>query len=415
MTVIARISNLLRKITVLVMVGLCVNTAVALDGSGTQEDPWLIQSLEDFNDFAADANYWAGFTRLETDVNLAGMVYDRAVIACDVNDSESGFQGVAFSGVFDGNDHKIKNLNIDGGVGSRYLGLFGYIDGDGDVSNLGLEGGSVSGGWIVGGLVGSTNEGTISKCYSTCDVNGVNNVGGLMGRFEYGSVSNCYSTGEVSGTNEAIGGLAGYTKAIVSNCYSTGNVNGGGSVGGLVGSAIYSSVSNCYSTGDVSGTGETIGGLTGYTFGIVSNCYSTGNVSGGRFVGGLMGSNNANVSNCYSTGDVNGGDSVGGLVGGNWDVVLNCFWDTDSQTHGVTESIGLNGGPVINVAGLPTPQMQTRSTFTDAGWNFINIWNIGENQTYPYLRVYLPSDINKDRIVNFLDFAITANQWMEEK
>ena len=60
-------------------------TALALDGSGTEGDPWLIQSLEDFNDFAADANYWAGFTRLETDVNLAGMVYERAVIAWGVN------------------------------------------------------------------------------------------------------------------------------------------------------------------------------------------------------------------------------------------------------------------------------------------------------------------------------------------
>jgi hypothetical protein len=59
--------------------------------------------------------------------------------------------------------------------------------------------------------------------------------------------------------------------------------------------------------------------------------------------------------------------------------------------------------------------MQTRSTFTDADWDFINVWNIGENQTYPYLRVYLPSDINKDGIVNFLDVAITASQWMEEK
>ncbi|MGB2806317.1 MAG: hypothetical protein WBC22_01145, partial [Sedimentisphaerales bacterium] len=113
--VIARISNLLGKITIffviccLVIVGLCVNTALALDGSGTEEDPWRIESLEDFNNFAADANYWAGFTRLETDVNLAGMVYERAVIAPDVNDA-SWFQGTPFTGVFDGNNHKITNL-----------------------------------------------------------------------------------------------------------------------------------------------------------------------------------------------------------------------------------------------------------------------------------------------------------------
>jgi hypothetical protein len=44
----------------------------------------------------------------------------------------------------------------------------------------------------------------------------------------------------------------------------------------------------------------------------------------------------------------------------------------------------------------------------------VEIWNIGENQTYPYLRVYLAGDINKDGIVNFKDFAFVALQWMEE-
>ncbi|MHC4656647.1 MAG: hypothetical protein ACYS91_16765 [Planctomycetota bacterium] len=103
-------------------------TAVALDGSGTQEEPWRIKSLDDFNDFAADANYWAGFTRLETDVNLAGMVYERAVIAPDVSSSQY-YQGTKYTGIFDGNDHKILNLTIDdGGAGNDWIGLFGNIE-----------------------------------------------------------------------------------------------------------------------------------------------------------------------------------------------------------------------------------------------------------------------------------------------
>jgi len=90
----ARSSNLLGRITVLiicclVMVGLCLNTALALDGLGTQEEPWRIQSLGDFDEFVGNANYWDDYTRLEVDVNLVGRVYDRAVI-------------YSFSGVFDG-------------------------------------------------------------------------------------------------------------------------------------------------------------------------------------------------------------------------------------------------------------------------------------------------------------------------
>jgi len=51
--------------------------------------------------------------------------------------------------------------------------------------------------------------------------------------------------------------------------------------------------------------------------------------------------------------------------------------------------------------------------FTD--WDFINVWNIGENQTYPYLRTNSASDLNKDRVVNLIDLSILAEQWMREE
>jgi len=57
--------------------------------------------------------------------------------------------------------------------------------------------------------------------------------------------------------------------------------------------------------------------------------------------------------------------------------------------------------------------MKQQSTFTD--WGFINTWAIGENQTYPYLRTFLASDINKDRVTNFLDIVIVAERWCEEE
>ena len=373
-------------IITIVIIGLVGSgTVLALDGAGTEGDPWLIQSLEDFNDFAADANYWDDYTRLETDVNLAGMVYERAIIAPDVNDA-SWFQGTPFTGVFDGNNHKITNLTIDdAGAGNGFLGLFGFID-DGEVRNLGLEGGSISGQYYVGGLLG-------------CNLRG--------------EVSNCYSTGDVSGDWE-VGGLVGTNSASISDCYSTGDVSGISIVGGLVGRN-HDSVLGCYSTGDVSGTGDAVGGLLGINYdGSVSNCYATGNVNGVDDVGGLSGDNLVgSVSNCYATGDVNGVSHVGGLLGRNGDSISNCFWDTTTQTHGVTESIGDPGGTITNVLGLPTTQLHQQSTFTD--WDFINTWNIGENQTYPYLRTVSASDINKDGITNFFDLSILCNQWMNEE
>jgi len=353
-------SNLWAGIVLLsFLFGICANTAMALSGSGTEPDPWLIQSLADFDEFAADANYWDDYTRLETDVNLAGRVYERAVIAWDEDDVEDWFKGIVFTGVFNGNDRKIIDLTIHGGA-NDYLGLFGKINGE--VKNLGIEGGSVSGDVLVGRLAGY-NSGSISDCFSTGDINGTGNVGGLVGYNNSGGISDCFSTGDVSG-----------------------NI----AVGGLVGSIGYDSISDCYSTGDVSGN-SWVGGLMGWMHG-----YSS-------------------VSNCYSTGDVSGdGDFVGGLMGWNAGSVSDCFWDTATQTYGVTRSIGHSrGGTTANVHALPTSQLHQQSTFTD--WDFINVWNIGENQTYPYLRTVPAGDINKDKIVNFLDLCIIAQQWCNEE
>ena len=118
-----RSSNLWLRIAIVLviccfgMVGLRVDTALALPGLGTQEDPWRIESLADFNEFAADDNYWDDYTRLETDVNLAGPTYSTAVIAPDTDNSNYlDFDGTAFPGVLDGNDQKIIPLPIDGGA-----------------------------------------------------------------------------------------------------------------------------------------------------------------------------------------------------------------------------------------------------------------------------------------------------------
>jgi hypothetical protein len=319
---------------------------MTLDGSGTQQDPWLIQSLDDFNEFAAIKYYWDDYTRLETDVNLAGIVYTNTVIASDTDNSNYTFEGTAFTGVFDGNNHKIIGLTIDkAGAGYNYMGLFGYID-EGEVKNLGLEGVSIR-----------------------CD-DGV--VGGLVGWNQNSSILNCYSNGDVNGIKNVVGGLVGF--------------NGLGSI------------SNCYSVGDVNGV-DYVGGLVGVNWGSVSNCYSTGDVDGTFNVGGLVGENGysyPNSSYCY--------------VG----VITNSYWD--AETSGEPNMCGsqsaCSSGCDPN-CGKTTAEMHKQSTFTN--WDFINVWNIGENQTYPHLRTYLAGDINKDGIVNFLDVAITANQWMEEQ
>jgi len=366
------------------------NIALALSGSGTEADPWRIQSLADFNDFAADANYWDDYTRLETDVNLAGMTYTTAVVAPDPDAANGTFRETSFTGVFDGNDCKVMGLTIDdGGAGNDYLGLFGHIDG-GEIRNLGIEDCSISGDHRIGGLLGGTySNGIVSNCYSTGDIRGSWNIGGLAGS---GSASflNCYSTCDVRGEGD-VGGIIGENSSggPITNCYSTGDVKGIDNVGGLVGLLSYGSLLNCYSIGDVDGVDD-VGGLVGHiSSASVSNCYSTGDVSGVDDVGGLVGRNSGSISQCYCAGDVNAVGNVGGLVGINgmpeWFTdgsVSNCFWDVDAQRHGVTESIGENYGTVSSVIGLSGEAMATASTFTSAGWDFMGESANGTGETW---------------------------------
>jgi len=401
-------------------------------GTGEPNDPYQIATASDLLALVADTNDYNKCFILTEDIDLQGQVFTTAIIAPDTDAGNLSFDGTKFTGTFDGNGHKILNVTIDGGSNGRWLGLFGYIGSDCLIKNLGFENCAVSGYCSVGGLAGWNYGGNISNCHSTAVVSGYMHVGGLVGG-KYGSISNCYATGMVTGWDgsNCVGGLMGYNEAgIISNChstgavsstntggglvgfnlegtitnsYSTGTISGEQEIGGLLGYTSTGNISNCYSTGNVCGEYE-VGGLVGYTHcDSVSNCYSTGTVSGDQKIGGLVGNNCGYVSNCYSTGAVSGNTSVGGLAGENWGSIVSSFWDT--QTSGWWTSAGGTG--------KTTSEMKMVDTLIDAGWDFVEIWGIGENQTYPYLRTEPAGDLNHDKKVDFEDFAIFASHWLE--
>jgi len=99
------------------------------------------------------------------------------------------------------------------------------------------------------------------------------------------------------------------------------------------------------------------------------------------------------------------GGSAGGLVGYNLGIgpVTDSFWDVDSSGIDVSD-----GG-----TGKTTLEMMQEATFIN--WDFVEIWDIGENQTYPFLRTHSAGDLDHDGIVNFKDVAILAGHWLEEK
>jgi hypothetical protein len=201
------------------------------------------------------------------DLSLSGTTYTQAIIApdTDTDNQTEEFVGTPFSGVFDGNGHKISNLSI-AGTGNSYVGLFGYLGPAGMIVNLGVANANIQGDDYVGVLCGENDQGAIEFCYATGSVSGANYVGGLVGENNYGWIIACYSKANVSGTGDNIGGLAGESTSfgisdMISCCYATGNVTGTGSyIGGLAGYADPGTLSHCFWDTQTSGQTGSPGG-----------------------------------------------------------------------------------------------------------------------------------------------------------
>jgi hypothetical protein len=152
------------------------------------------------------------------------------------------------------------------------------------------------------------------------------------------------------------------------------------------------------------------GGLFGYTGSdaIMKNVGVVDfNITGHSFLGGVVGQNYGNITNSYATGRVTGSYLVGGLIAYNeGGTITGSYWDTETSGQSTSD-----GG-----TGKTTAEMQTLSTFVSAGWDFgTPIWVYYTNG-YPRLawEPTLPiGDLNHDKVVNFLDFAILADHWLE--
>lgn len=476
---------------VLALLYVCaVASAAPWQGSGTAEDPYLIADANDMQAIGADPNYWDAHFKLTANIDLSQ--YDGKdgrpsfnLIGGDFTWSGGSYKGTGFSGTFDGNGHEVSNFHYDGPI-SSCVGLFRSLKGEGAaIRNLGLRNPNVLGASKVGALVGMIAYGaTISDCYvEGADVRATSGgIGGLIG-FAWSDceVIRSHFAGRVFG-NMTVGGLVGRsnTGTDVSQCSVRGQVSAGRSqdgvseLGGLVGYNRDSRLKRCLCLADVSGTGAMVGGLVGQHYQksalyppAIQQCYIIGDVSGTSLVGGIVGySYEAAFSDCYIIGNVSGTDEVGGIIGRNWrGQFFHCYvagkiFGT-RNVHGIVgercydccysffdkEKAGLDSCLAL---GRTTLQMQTKSTFTGAGWDFTTpIWKICQGTNYPKLSWQIPIgdflcpdgvdmidlgflaehwldnncdegtecervDLNGDGIIDFGDFAVFAKNWLTE-
>lgn len=249
----------------------------------------------------------------------AGTTYEGQTVILD-NDialtaewTPIGKSGKSFKGTFEGNGHKISNLNT---VNQDYAGLFGYING-GTIQNITVYGNiSISGKKRIGGVCGlMQNNSKIENCHFIgqiyANTSGDTYVGGVVGEIlEGGTLNKCSSTGLIYGETDkakCIGGIVGrsgketnpnpiqsqdinYHITKITNCINLADVYGLSSVGGIIAYAgLNITIENCLNCGNINGFtpsngNKYYGGIVGgYYFGMrVYNCLSTSTVNNNK-------------------------------------------------------------------------------------------------------------------------------------
>jgi len=396
-------------------------TNVVLDdfagGEGTASSPWLVGNARQLQNIQASlVSGEKKYFKMIDDVDLQGVEwmplnnvspYDKAI---DFDGNSKNIKNLtctaaacpSFLGVLNGD---IKDVTFKTpAVGLATVGYVGVVAGgvsaaepSGSVSNVVIDGGTVTAKQLAGAVIGCAGKTSFVDCrvvntmvastgasvgvicgfasgevkFERCSVTsdkgvvftGGNYAGGIIGRCSAGgSISNCTVAIPVSG-GSYVGGLVGqaYTQPFsISNSCMLADVAGTANNGGLVGaiSVTGSFITNSYATGGVTSTGANVGGLVGQMSDVaVSNSYATGNVSStNTSVGGIVGSmTRGTVSNCYATGDVSASGNVskvGGLVGSNATGTAEYSYAT-GNISGVSGQVGgliglANTSPTVN-------------------------------------------------------------------
>ncbi|HRT13704.1 MAG TPA: GLUG motif-containing protein, partial [Bacteroidales bacterium] len=305
------------------------------NGSGTQVDPYLIESADHLAYLASQTNagttYSGTYFKMSVDIDLNGLNWT------PIGNSST----YSFQGNFDGDNHTIYQLNIMVSGGSNvYVGLFGYLS-NANISKIKIKGGVInvatSGTNYVGTIAGYASATNIDSCGNSANIL-INNqgttsaynsyVGGLVGYMtgEAGDLSNSYNKGELNFTktlqtsnstsyswNSYIGGLVGYLQySDILNCgnlnqltvmnnvttyYKNSTVNVGGVAGYVNASATYRVViDKSYNRGKL----------------VVNNkayCTNSNNyyANAYAYIGGITGYHQTgyiSITNCYNRGDI---------------------------------------------------------------------------------------------------------------
>ncbi len=429
------------------------------NGENQESNIIKINSDKDLEDFASGK--LGKITNIDLgDGDLQEVIYEgkTIVLTKDIDLAGKNFNPLNnFAGIFDGQNHKITNVNSsEGGI---FLDIY-----NAEIKDLTVTGTVEASGENTGGIVRYMNNSEISNCHSNvnikCDNNStISQIGGVVGYAQGSNITRCSNKSNISlksGEILNIGGIVGETRSTsidecnnsgnfeievapysketissriggivgnyvdsssndlqIQNCYNSGRLQCKNCVdlGGIIGYGLRADIINCYNNGDliVDGDFYRIAGIVAcnYNGKCISKCYNTGkieaNCTDGNFqiatIGGISGENSGHIKNCYNIGNISGAANwIGGICGtsGSYtDTIINCYnkGDIFADNEFVEDKNTITGGIVGEV---PTNNPSKYTTIIENCYNSSNI----SAKNYEKNIGYIYGDARKEQVSN---------------
>ena len=233
----------------------------------------------------------------------------------DFSDYTNPIITTTMTGKINGNNHTIRNMNVNTSEGIAFrvfqgylsnlyfedikktnysdeVGIIGYLQSSATVDNVHVKNITAMLGYYTGGIAGlsrySSNIRNSSvtnfKIIDRLNVNGMR-VGGMVGQMEQSNIMNSY---------------------VQDLHFDLTNSSQFYAVGGLVGYNSYGVIDSVYTTGEINTTYPNAGGIVGFNYGRVENVISNIKlISSQIYAGGIIGNDGENnVSNTLFTGEL---------------------------------------------------------------------------------------------------------------
>ena len=334
------------------------------EATGTQEDPYVIDTVAELYDFASRVNagntFEGQYIVLDADLTLnTDTDYAKEGYAPEYVWKPIGGYNRVFKGNFDGQMHTISGLYATASAGTGrttwYVGLFGYAIGA-TIENVRVEDSYFYAANYSGSAVGALEDGTVSGVYSNSTLAGGDHVGGIVGYF---------------------GATAADKACYVKNSWFDGSVTGASYIGGIVDFSTGSGtnyIQHCLFTGTATSSKNEVGGVIGRATvpTIIEDTLSAGKViltsansRKGVVLGWLESGSITMTSVCWYVDSAlsNGATAVNGgkkttdlsVTGGTKITDLNALYDTEAydrlSSEFWTARVGMVPVPSVFVSG----------------------------------------------------------------